>query len=241
MLKYFFTLCVLFALPPTTLLAQSDCVVLLHGLARTSGSMQSLEKTLESKGYAVANIDYPSRKKTIDKLATEAVTAGIKSCNAVKTNQIHFVTHSLGGILVRYFLTHNEIVNLGRVVMLAPPNQGSEVVDNWQDVPGYKLLNGPAGLQLGTDSSSVPLSLGPVDFPLGVIAGNTTINPLLSLSLPNPDDGKVSVEKTKVEGMTDFIVMPYSHPFIMKRKNVINQVIYFLENGHFRHPQSSPK
>ncbi len=117
--------------------------------------------------------------------------------------------------------------------MLAPPNQGSEVVDNWKNVPGYSLLNGPAGAQLGTGPASVPLSLGPVTYPVGIIAGDKTLNPILSLSLPDPDDGKVSVERTKVEGMTDFLVVPHTHPLIMRSDDVIQQVLYFLRNGEF--------
>ncbi|MEM7257005.1 MAG: alpha/beta hydrolase, partial [Pseudomonadota bacterium] len=119
--------------------------------------------------------------------------------------------------------------------MIAPPNQGSEVVDNLRDVPGFKVFNGPAGLQLGTDENSIPSQLGPVTFDLGVIAGTDTINPILSQYLPNPDDGKVSVESTKVEGMDDFLVFAHTHTFIMRSKQVIAQVIHFLQQGQFNH------
>jgi hypothetical protein len=74
-----------------------------------------------------------------------------------------------------------------------------------------------------------------VDFPLGVIAGTRSINPILSQSLPNPDDGKVSVENTRVEGMTDFIEMPYTHTFMMSAEPVIRQVQHFLRSGTFSH------
>lgn len=212
-------------------LAQADCVILLHGLARTSSSMEKMAKALEKKKYTVANVDYPSRNHAIPELATMAIESGLKDCS--QESKIHFVTHSLGGILVRQYLAHKEIKNLGRVVMLAPPNQGSEVVDNWQNVPGFKMLNGPAGLQLGTDEKSIPLQLGPVDYEVGIIAGNFSWNPILSLSLPNPDDGKVSVASTKVEGMTDFLEVPHSHPFIMRAPIVIQQVLSFLKTGLF--------
>ena len=145
------------------------------------------------------------------------------------------MVRTLGGILVRYFLEKNELPRLGRVVMIAPPNKGSQVVDMLRDIPGYELFNGPAGVQLGTDENSIPLTLGPVAFPLGVIAGTRTFNPILSLSLPNPDDGKVSVENTKIEGMIDFIEVPHTHTFIMRAEIVIEQVEYFLKNGSFGH------
>jgi hypothetical protein len=197
--------------------------------------MKPLQRALTDAGYRVANVDYPSRDKKIEELAPHAVETGVKRCADLGSTTVHFVTHSLGGILVRYYMANNQLAELGNVVMIAPPNQGSEVVDNWRDIPGYKAINGPAGMQLGTDASSVPLSLGPVSFTLGVIAGNKTFNPMLSLSLPNPDDGKVSVAKTKVEGMTDFIEMPHTHTFIMRSDDVIRQTIHFLQNGRFQH------
>jgi pimeloyl-ACP methyl ester carboxylesterase len=216
--------------------ASSECVILIHGLARTSSSMEPVATVLMDNGYSVVNVDYPSREKTIEELAPLVVNKGLSDCPAEKP--VHFVTHSLGGILVRYYLHDNEIPRLGRVVMLAPPNNGSEVVDNLRDIPGFVQFNGPAGMQLGTDENSVPMSLGPVDFDLGVIAGSETFNPLLSLYLPNPDDGKVSVESTKIEGMNDFIVVPHSHPFIMSAPVVLEQILLFLRSGRFDHATS---
>ncbi|MEM6710231.1 MAG: alpha/beta fold hydrolase [Pseudomonadota bacterium] len=211
----------------------AECVVLLHGLARTASSMVPIERALTAAGYRVANVEYPSRTAPIEVLAPLAVDQGLDSCRQDAAPTVHFVTHSLGGILVRQYLRHRTIDNLGRVVMLAPPNQGSEVVDNWRSVPGFGALNGPAGLQLGTDAGSVPRSLGPVTYPVGIIAGNRTLNPLLSLSLPNPDDGKVSVERTKVDGMLDFLIVPHTHTFIMRSTAVIHQIKHFLVHGSF--------
>lgn len=216
---------------PTGVLA--DCVVLLHGLARTSSSMEKLQTALEDHGYKVANVDYPSREKPIEELSSIAVETGSQRCQEVTNDRIHFVTHSMGGILVRYYLEQKPIENLGHVVMIAPPNQGSEVVDKLAILPGFSLINGPAGLQLGTGNNSIPAQLGPVDYSVGVIAGTRTFNPLLSRFLPNPDDGKVSVESTKVEGMADFRSVAASHPFIMKNEKVIRHTIAFLETGAF--------
>lgn len=210
-----------------------DCVILLHGLARTAASMEIMTASFISEGFDVVNVDYPSRDYPIEKLADIAVNDGIDKCPRDQT--LHFVTHSLGGILVRYYLTHNEVSRLGRVVMLAPPNQGSEVVDKLRDKPGYAIINGPAGAQLGTDKDSIPLKLGAANFELGVIAGTSSVNPILSLYLPNPDDGKVSVERTKVAGMKDFITVRHSHPFIMRSSEVIEQVISFIQTGSFIH------
>lgn len=213
--------------------AVADCVVLLHGLARTSAAMKPLKKAFESSGHQVVNVNYPSRKKTVEELAPLAVKQlGHSQCQT--DSRIHFVTHSMGGILVRYYLQNNTVPSLGRVVMLAPPNQGSQVVDKLKNVPGYKLINGVAGMQLGTDANSIPTQLGPVDFELGIIAGTRTFNPGLSQLLPNPDDGKVSVENTKVDGMDDFLQLPVTHTFMMRSKKVIRQVIHFIDHGSFK-------
>ncbi len=222
-------------LPPMTSAdsKKTDCVILLHGLVRSSASMKPLATALAAQGYFVANIDYPSRSKAIPELAELAVNKGLESCPTT-IERVHFVTHSLGGILLRYYLESTPIPKLGRVVMIGPPNQGSQVVDRYRKVPGFALLNGPAGLQLGTDKDGITASLGPVNFPLGIIAGTTSVNPILSLSLPNPDDGKVSVESTKVDGMTDFVAVPHSHPLMMKAPLVIEQVNYFLSHEVFR-------
>ena len=212
--------------------------MLLHGLARTAQSMKVLQARLETEGYRVSNIDYPSRDHAIEELATLVVGQGIEQCRANPVSKINFVTHSLGGILVRVYLKANQRDDIGRVVMLGPPNQGSEVVDNLRDTPGFELLNGPAGMELGTSLADVPKSLGPVDFEVGIIAGTKTINLILSTYLPNPNDGKVSVESTKVDGMADFITLPTTHPFMMKNKAVIDQTVYFLKNGKFDKPAS---
>lgn len=222
-----FIICLLVA-PPTQ---AAECVVLLHGLARTSASMEKLADTFKEAGYAVSNLDYPSRKYPIENLAPLAVEAGLSQC--LSDSVIHFVTHSLGGILIRYYLEQENIPNLGHVVMLAPPNKGSGVVDKLRNFPGFKVINGPAGMQLGTGEDSIPSQLGPVDYEVGIIAGSKTFNPILSLYLKNPDDGKVSVENTKVEGMTDFVVVPHSHPFIMKAEIVISQTVSFIRTGRF--------
>lgn len=212
----------------------ADCVILLHGLARTSASMDRMQEKLEAEGYVVINVDYPSREHPIEVLAPLAVGAGLGGCRSRPgLGRIHFVTHSLGGILVRYFLEYDEIPELGRVVMLGPPNQGSQAVDELGDVPGFDWINGPAGRQLGKGENSVPLDLGPVGFELGVIAGTRTIDPIASAVLDDPDDGRVSVFDTRVQGMDDFAVVEHSHAFMMRMNRPIELTIRFLRTGSF--------
>jgi hypothetical protein len=209
-------------------------VILLHGLARSSSSMEELATRLTESGHHAVNLGYPSTEHPVEVLAEMAITPALEACaNAAEVN---FVTHSLGGILVRQFLSTHEIPNLAHVVMLGPPNQGSEVVDTLHDVPGFHLINGDAGLQLGTGAISIPNTLGPAEFDVGIIAGNESINLILSTFIPGADDGKVSIERTKLAGMNDHIEMATSHPFMMKNEEVISQVIYYLDNGRFRRP-----
>jgi hypothetical protein len=140
----------------------------------------------------------------------------------------------MGGIVVRAFLKSHRPGNLGRVVMLSPPNRGSEVVDRLRDSRLFRVATGPAGQELGTDAASMPNVLGPVDFVLGVIAGGRSINPLFSAWIPGVDDGTVAVSRTRIEGMADFIVVPYTHSFIMRRSEVAGHVVHFLAHGRFR-------
>ncbi len=214
---------------------KDESVILLHGLGRSSRSMTKLEKNLSEQGYRVLNVNYLSTEHPIEYLADEMLNSIIQEWDKKAGSKLHFVTHSMGGIIVRYYLKQHKLPRLGRVVMLSPPNQGSELVDQLKGNFIFDKSRGPAAGQLGTDKNSLALSLGPVDFEPGVIAGSRSMNPFYSSILPGPDDGVVAVERTKVEGMADFLVVPYSHRSIMKKKEVIAQVVYFLEHGSFNH------
>ena len=220
----------LFAAPASA----EECVVLLHGMIRTPSSMATMEEALMDAGYKTANVGYPSREHPIERLATMAVEQGLARCRSVTgIDRIHFVTHSLGGILVRQYLEEGDVPELGRVVMLGPPNQGSAAADAMRDMPGYQWLNGPAGVQLGKGDESVPLRLGPADFELGVIAGNRTVDPITSAVLDDPDDGRVSVDDTRLEGMDDFVIVDESHALMMRAPSAIRLTLRFLNEGSF--------
>lgn len=211
----------------------SECVMLLHGLARTSASMIELETALEAEGFGVARIDYPSRHKPIEELAGPAINEGLAACDEQGADVVHVVTHSMGGILFRHYVSNHGAQQFSRTVMLAPPNKGSEAVDALRDVPGFQWLNGPAGLQLGTDKNSVPLLLGAAQSDVAVVAGTFSINLVLSTYLPDPDDGKVSVESTRLDGMCAHLQVDVSHPFIMQDEQVITEIISYLKTGRF--------
>lgn len=217
-------------------------VVLLHGLARSAGSMEKMAAQLASAGYAVCNIDYPSRKYRIEVLAKDYVAPAIRRCFPKPTAPIAFVTHSMGGIVLRQLAATKAVSSIGRAVMLSPPNQGSAVVDRLGGLAPFRWLNGPAGAQLATIGANtvgarhaLPLleQLGPAPFELGIITGTRSINLLLSLLLTGPNDGKVTVESAQLQGMKAFLTVPVSHPFIMQNHAVMAETLYFLQHGTF--------
>lgn len=215
----------------------SDCVVLLHGLLRSSGSMKGMEWALERKGYRVVNVNYPSWSKPIEMLSQQALSMGIDGCRQDAVHRIHFVSHSLGGILIRYHLARHHLPELGRVVMLGPPNQGSQLADHLLAQRWYPSWGPEAAGQLGTGVRSVPVSLGAVNFELGIVAGTSNRRPLLMAGVNRAEhlisDGTVLVVETKVEGMSDFLSLPVTHTFMMWDREVITQTAFFLKHGYF--------
>jgi triacylglycerol lipase len=219
---------------PAVSVQSTENVILLHGLCRTSRSMAKLDRALTQAGYTVWNVNYPSRTAPIEVLADDAIGKAIAVCRENGASKIDFVTHSLGGILVRSYLARHRIPELGRVVMLAPPNEGSEIVDKLGGLSLFNWINGPAGNELGTGKDSIPNQIGPAYFPVGVIAGDRSINWINSLFfLPGQDDGKVTVARAKLAGMSDFRVLHATHSFIMYNPEAIRLTIQFLQTGTF--------
>jgi hypothetical protein len=186
-------------------------------------------RQLRKEGYRTIRIGYPSTKKPIEELA-EHVAARLPDPGE---GRLHFLTHSLGGIVLRCMVAGNRPQNLGRVVMLGPPNRGSTVAVWLTKLAPLRWITGPAGRQLGSDGDGVPVWLGPVDFELGVIAGNRASTPL-SLFLPGANDGVVTVEEARAEGAADFRIVRRGHTFIMNSPEVLDLAVGFFRDGKFR-------
>lgn len=211
--------------------APVEQVVLLHGLGRTSRSMQPLAEHLTASGFRVTNVGYASTKHTIHELAQRLAREVERCCRDAE--KLHFVTHSLGGILVRAFLAEHVPPNLGRVVMLSPPNRGSELADRIGDTWLAEVTLGPTVKELGTGSDSTPNRLGEADFEVGIITGDRSWQPLGPWLIEGPNDGTVSVENARLRGMSAFLVLPTTHTFIMRDPVVAEEVVRFLRTGTF--------
>jgi triacylglycerol lipase len=219
----------------------TDYVVLLHGLGRTAYSMKRLEWHLQRHGYDVVNVSYPSTRFSLEQLSDiylqHLLAKRITNSNA----RIHFVTHSMGGILLRQYLSNHQIDNLGRVVMLAPPNQGSEIIDHLRSNHLAARILGPAAMELGTRTNDLPQRLGGVRFDCGVIAGDRSLNPFLSSLFPGPNDGKASVQRSHVVGMKDCLTLHTTHTWMMWRGQTLIQTLAFLQTGQFNRIKRAEK
>jgi pimeloyl-ACP methyl ester carboxylesterase len=197
--------------------------------------MRRLEEHLKGLGYTTINLAYPSTTKSIETIAETHLVAAVEGCEARRPGKIHFVGHSLGGLIVRQYLQRHSVPAGSRLVMLSPPNQGSEFVDLLLRVPLYRWITGPAGQEIGRGPGAVIHRLKPVEIEVGVIAGNRSINLLVSAFTDGPDDGLVSVKSTMLPEMRDFIVVPSTHTFIMRSPLVMRQVAHFFRHGRFDH------
>lgn len=216
--------------------SSEEAVILMPGLARTPRSMAKLRKRLEREEYRVEVLDYPSTRQPVEVLSEEYLAPAIDRILADDVPRIHFVAHSLGAIVLRHYLADHALPERGRTVMLGPPNRGSEVVDRLGGLPPFQWLNGPAGLQLGTGPDSMPNTLPTPEGEVAVIAGTQSINWILSTMIPGDDDGKVSVERTRLPEMDAFAEVPVSHPFLMANGQVIDMVVSYLATGAL-HPE----
>ncbi len=196
---------------------RSELVVLVHGMGRTARSMEPMRLALDSVGFDVINIGYSSYCCGIAELGA-AVRSELDARRLPAHTRVHFVGHSLGNIIVRWMLTQPDPpAGVGRVVMLAPPNQGSHEADRYSGMIGWLLE--PIG-ELRTDSASTVRQLPPVrGVPIGIIAGK--------------HDGKLTVEETRLPEAKEHRVVEGTHAFLMRRPEVLRLTISFLKDETF--------
>lgn len=217
----------------TSLAVQGDCVILIHGAGRTCASMIPMQCFLMCHGYRVVNAQFTSTGRSIEEIADSDFPGILKELDPAA--KVHFVAHSMGAIILRQYLASHAVTNLGRVVMLGPPNHGSEIIDRLRPFPLFRSILGRRLTELGTDSKDLPSRLGPAKFDCGVIAGDVPANPLTGAMLHGPNDGKVLVESARLDGMRDFLVVHHSHTWMIWNKDVMRQALAFLHSGAFDH------
>ncbi|MCE9602890.1 MAG: hypothetical protein K8S21_11855 [Gemmatimonadetes bacterium] len=205
-------------------LAPHELVVLAHGMGRTPVSMAPLRRALEAEGYEVMSFRYSSYCCTIAEIG-ERLRRELAATIGPQHTRVHFVGHSLGNIVIRYVLTRDTLPpRVGRVVMLAPPNQGAHAANTFAPIVGWLLR--PVS-ELGSDSASTVRRLPRVkDVTIGVIAGR--------------DDRTVKIPETHLAEESAHLVVGGGHSFIMSRRDVKEQVIVFLRTGAFAMGTSVP-
>lgn len=211
-----------------------DYVVILHGFGQSSKSMQRLETYLTDSGYEVINISYPSSKYSIPKLAKDFVWQEVIKKRTDKRRKIHFIGYSMGGVVARYIIEHIKPVNFGKLVLIASPVGGSEIANLIRDFSFTRKFFGPAVEDLATDSDVIKRLKSRVNYDVGVISGNISLNFITSFFLISGEsDGTVSLESTKVSGMKDHQIMPYPHFMMIRNSKVPKFLVNFLSCSKF--------
>ncbi len=218
-----------------------ECVVLLHGVLQSGLSMELIESALARDGYRVLNVSYPSRRLNVEQIARDFLPKQLAKAGITDAPRMHFVCHSMGSLVARTFLRDSPPANLGRVVMLGPPNHGSAAADKLANNEFFRWAVGVNLDNLRTTPDALAQKLPPADYELGIIAGETSINPLFRKSVGGKADGPVSLESARLEGMTDFLVVKHSHTLMLWQSDVIAQVVAFVRNGKFDRPAPKRK
>lgn len=213
----------------------NEHVILLHGITKSAKKMRILEQSLQKAGYLTHNINYPSTAFTLEKLAQQKLAPIVEHVSK-QAQKVHFVTHSMGGVLLRTYLMQNHPSNIERIVMIAAPNHGSEVTQFFRHWPPYQWIYGPAGQQLcitGKESIYKHIETKPLQQEIGIIAGHWTFEFWFRWLFKGRNDGKVSVSSTKLSAMKDHLTVPFSHGNIVRSQYVARQTIRFLKLGLF--------
>ena len=210
---------------------KGPAVILIHGLLQSSKCMLQMGANLEQAGYSAVEFDYPSTQVSIPE-AAQYLNQLIQSLDGI--DEINFVTHSMGGLVVRAYTMEYDDPRIKRMVMLGTPNQGAELADLTHQYWILRTAAGPGALQLGTRSDGLIQKLPVPKFEFAVIAGSRGTpagwNPLI----PGDDDGTVTVESTKLPGAADFMTVRALHSRLLWSEEAHKHTINFLKNGRLR-------
>ena len=221
-------------------------VVVLHGLIRSHDSMEPLCEYLESHGdYTVVNVGYASTRRPIAEHA-RSLARLIENLDGIE--EINFVCHSMGNIVVRHYLADQSDPATGtlredrikRMVMLAPPNHGSYLARALANDATFAAINGTPGQELGIGWEKLEKRLVVPPFEFAVIAGGRGDDKGFNPILPGDDDGTIRVSTTRLDGQSDFVRVPVLHSFIMQDRQVKRYVLRFLAEGRFEPTPVTP-
>ena len=214
-----------------------ELVVLIHGIRDKPYIMWKLEQGLSKSGYSIMNLHYPSVKADMDSIVS--LVHSRLAPRLQDYQKINFVTHSLGGIVMRAYLHKHKQSNFQRLVMIAPPNKGAIMAERFEDFFIYKWIYGQTGQKLGKDSTDYWQQIPPPSIDFGIIAGGLGNDKGFNPLIPGDDDGTVGVAETKIAGAQDFIVIPGLHTSLLWQNRTLEQVLYFLEYNHFKNQEDN--
>ena len=218
-------------------------LVIVHGLRwRLAGGMDWMARRFNRAGYRVILVRYPSRKLDGDGIENDYLAKAVRRHNTRPGRPIHFVAHSLGGVVTHRFLQDHPPANLGRCVFIATPHHGTELADLIvEKLPSSLPLIGPAAASLNTSSNGLPVTLRQPRFPVGIIIGDRSNLPFLSPLIPGADDGVVAVRSALMEGARDTILLHEAHVEMVRSPAVFDQTRRFVETGAFDHADLAPR
>lgn len=218
---------------------QGKVVVVLHGLVRSRQSMAGLCKYLsEQSDYQIVNMSYASTREPLRRHA--ASLASVIDHLGPEVTEINFVAHSLGNLVIRHYLgdqiaseRRRVDARINRMVMLAPPNQGSQFAVKFADNRLFQTIWGTSGLELAKEWDELEKRLATPRGEFGIIAGGRGADDGANPLLRGDDDFVVTIEETRLGGASDFSVLPALHSLIMDDPKVREYTLRFLWHGHF--------
>lgn len=220
---------------------EKDIVVTFHGIYGREKQLRFINESLAKNGYSVVNIQYPTVddriEEMVDKYIAPVIENQIEKLNKINAERkyrnlpelkINFVVHSMGSVLLRYYLENNKLKNLGKVVLISPPSHGSHLSDNIiADI--FKFYVGPAVAELKTNKKSFVNQLENPIYPCYVLIGNKSINPINSFIIKGKDDGMVPIETARLDGASFKIIKNTTHTTILKSQETVDEILEFLK------------